>query len=172
MPGKVAIRWCSLPSKTRQSYCNNARGGIHVISLHDDTYHFVRHNNKIEFLRECGDGFKFFPGKNLADRVVRSVYDNYLSAWCNSTTCGWIKWFNHQAPGTNITYRSSSKSIVQSLLVGFSSDWAGGCNGTYTGVPPLNTIDGRYWSKKGSNIMTSSPCSKNAVKTEYSPTSC
>ena len=64
---------------------------------------------------------------------------------------------------------SSSKSIVQSLLVGFVMSREGGCKGTYTGFPPLNVMDGRYWSKKGSNMMTSSPCSRNAVNTEYCP---
>jgi hypothetical protein len=31
----------------------------------------------------------------------------------------------------------------------------------------LKVTEGRYWSKKGSNMMTSSPCSRKATKTEY-----
>src|ERR1700722_16558186 len=59
--------------------------------------------------------------------------------------------------------------MVQSLLVGFFEVAFEGSNGTYTGVPALKVTDGKYWSKNGSNIMTSSPSSKNAVNTAYCP---
>lgn len=42
------------------------------------------------------------------------------------------------------TYRSSSKSIVQSLLVGLDISGTGGWRGTYTGTPPLKVTEGRY----------------------------
>jgi hypothetical protein len=55
------------------------------MSLDRDTYHFVRHDNQIELLRKCGDEFELFLRKNFANRIVRSIYDNHLSAGGNGT---------------------------------------------------------------------------------------
>lgn len=44
------------------------------------THHFIRHHEQIELFRNGGDLLKFFPREDLANRVVRSVDDDYLSA--------------------------------------------------------------------------------------------
>lgn len=97
-------------------------------------------------------------------RVMRSIQESV--------------WRTHSERGQPVVYvtthmhfdfgvmaaRSSLKSIFQSaLLTTEVAAFSGGCRGTYTGTPPLNVVLAMYWSKNGSNMMTSSPGCKNAV---------
>ena len=130
-------------------------------------HHFVCHDKEIELFCEGSNFLQLGAGKDFAHRVMRSVNDDHFSARSDG---GPLVAIQHEARGDRqVTCLNSSKFMVQSLLVGFAISSEGECKGTYTGFPPLKVTDGRYWSKKGSNMITSSPKSRNAVKTEYCP---
>jgi hypothetical protein len=136
----------------------------------DQTYHLISHDKKVIFFSQNSDVFQFISCENFANRVVWRVDNDHLGTRSDGSACG-CGLPNMRFTQPDTTHRSSSKSMVQSWLVGFVWVPLGGWSGTYTGLPPLNVTDGRYWSKNGSNMMTSSPSSKNAVNTEYCPES-
>jgi hypothetical protein len=53
--------------------------------------------------------------------------------------------------------------MAASTAAGSSANWRSALVGTITGVPPLNTIAGRYDTYDGSCRMTSSPGSIRAA---------
>src|ERR1700722_11880468 len=111
------------------------------------SHYFIRHDKKVEFLCNSYNFLKLSFCEYLANRIVRRVDNDHLGADGYSvarerydiTFCACI---NHCHP-----YRSSSKSIFQSLLLRPTFGCDGGWSGTKMGLPPLKVTKRRYCSK-------------------------
>jgi hypothetical protein len=90
------------------------------------TYHFISHDKEIELFSNRRDAFEFRLGKNLANRVMWGIHNDHLgSGGYGASSCSNVK-KSTEHPGFAFTYRSSSTSMVQSLLVGFLTESLGG----------------------------------------------
>jgi len=93
-------------------------------------HHFICHDEQVELLCKGGNLLQFGAGEYFPNRVVRGIDYNYFGTRSDSGSARTSK-INETRNGLgDEADRSSSKSIVQSLLVGFSMSWEGGCRGT------------------------------------------
>jgi hypothetical protein len=95
----------------------------HLPSKTLKTYDFIGHDKEVEFLSNSGNRFQFGPRENFSNWVMRSIYNNDLCSWRN---CPPISISIISTEHNYTIYRTSSISIVQSLLVGLLTDGLGG----------------------------------------------
>ena len=136
------MRMCSLLSKTKQSYWYNDVEEMHVATRNYERTTSSAMTRRLNSTARAAifsssSRVKTFPTGLWGVLTIIILVRGVMAA-----LQGHVQ--DNITRNEREVDRSSSKSMVQSLLVGFGMSCEGGCKGIYTGFPPLNVTDGKY----------------------------